>query len=196
MRNHVTALLLICFVILSAGRVVRADIPPAGQTQVASAQMASGHVASGKKGGHYATPASREPNDVRSSRWIASMGLGLFFNPSVFLLNPQLEYVYRHNFYFGPMVQLGLGAGTLFTGDFTARYLFGHSRIRPAIEAGLGLAVSGGAAGLHIPIGLGMDYQLERGIAIGTMFRANIFVGNFGNSFSVSWPIIIGRFSI
>lgn len=187
MRNQVTARLLICFVILSTGCVVRADIPPAGQT----------HVASGKKAAPYASAASREPSEVRHSRWLASLGVGLFFNPTIFLLNPQAEYALRHNFYIGPMVQLGLGAGTLFTGSFTARYLFGHSRVKPAIEGGLGLAFAGGGAiGLHIPIGVGIDYQLERGIAIGTMFRANLFIGNFGNTFAVSWPIIIGRFAL
>lgn len=155
-------------------------------------------VASGRKVATRPYSADREPSQTRSGGWLASMGVGLFFNPGLFLLNPQLEYAMRHNFYIGPMVQLGLGSGTLFTGSFTGRFLFGHTRVKPAIEGGLGMGfASGGAVGLHIPLGVGVDYQLERGIAIGTMFRANIFIGSsFANTLVISWPILVGRFAI
>ena len=133
----------------------------------------------------------------RSSGWIGSAGIGLWIDPSLFLLSPQLEYVYRPNLYFGPLVQLGLGSGTLFTATATGRFIIGHSRVKPSVEAGLGMAFgSGGGVGLHIPIGIGADYQLEPGIALGTLIRGNIIVGSGFNSFSVSWPLIIGRFTI
>ncbi len=134
----------------------------------------------------------------RSSGWVASGGIGLWIDPSLFLLSPQLEYVYRSNLYFGPLVQLGLGSGTLFTATATGRFIIGHSRVKPSIETGLGMAfATGGAVGLHIPVGVGVDYQLEPGIALGTLIRGNILVGSaFANTFSVSWPLLIGRFSI
>ncbi len=141
----------------------------------------------------------RQPSaEAYRGRWLASGGIGLWFDPSLFLLSPQLEYAMRHNFYIGPMVQLGLGSGTLFTASCTGRFLIGQSRVKPTLEAGLGMAVaSGGAVGLHLPIGVGMDYQLEHGISVGTIIRGNFLIGSsFANAFSVSWPILVGRFAI
>jgi len=142
--------------------------------------------------------ATRQLTETRTGGWLASAGVGLWIDPSLFLLSPQLEYKYRHNLYFGPLVQLGLGSGTLFTATATARLIIGHSRIKPSVEAGLGMAfASGGAVGLHVPIGIGVDYQLEPGIALGTLIRGNLMFGSkFGQTFSVSWPLLIGRFAI
>ena len=140
----------------------------------------------------------REPAATGRGGWLASGGIGLWLDPTLFLLSPQLEYAMRHNFYIGPLVQLGIGSGTIFTGSFTGRYIFSHSKVQPSVEFGLGLGFgSGGAVGLHIPIGIGMDYQLESGISLGTMIRGNFLIGSsFANTFSVSWPILVGRFAI
>jgi len=144
--------------------------------------------------------SARQPvSETRTGGWVGSAGIGLWIDPSLFLLSPQLEYVYRQNFYFGPLVQLGLGSGTLFTATGTGRFIFSHtSRVRPSIEAGLGLAFATGASvGIHIPFGVGVDYQLDGRISLGTLIRANLIVGSgFGNNFSVSWPLLIGRFAI
>jgi hypothetical protein len=41
---------------------------------------------------------------------------------------------------------------------------------------------------------MGVDYQIEHGIAIGTMIRAN-FAPPL-QTFFLSWPIVVGRFAI
>ena len=42
---------------------------------------------------------------------IGSAGIGLTFSPTLFLLSPQLEYVYRPHLTFGGLTQFGLGDG-------------------------------------------------------------------------------------
>ena len=130
--------------------------------------------------------------------WIASGGMGLTISPTTFLLSPQLEYVYRPNLLVGPLVQMGLGnGGVLFTGEVTGRYILGHHpRIKPSLEAGLGLAAASGgyasAVGVNIHVGMGCDYIIDRGIAVGTMIRAN-FAPPL-KTFYLSWPILVARF--
>jgi len=133
-------------------------------------------------------------------QWIASGGLGITISPSTFLITPQLEYVQKQNLFIGPMVQMGLAnGGVLFTASATARFLIGtHPKVKPAVEGGLGLAMASGlggsAVGVHILGGLGVDYLVDRNIAIGTMVRMN-FAPPL-QTFFASWPIIVGRFAI
>lgn len=134
----------------------------------------------------------------QGKEWIASGGLGLTVSPTLLMINPQLEYVYRPNLFFGPMIQAGLGdVGTLFTFSGTVRYLVGHHpRVRPALEGGLGLAVGSSSfsssVGVHITFGMGVDFVLEPTIILGTMIRAN-FAPPL-DTFFMSWPIIVARF--
>lgn len=132
--------------------------------------------------------------------WIASGGFGLTISPTLVLLNPQLEYVQRSNLFIGPMIQAGLGdPGVLFTASGTARLLIGHHpKLKPAIEGGLGIAFASSAfassVGVHILVGMGVDYFVDKDIAIGTMIRANLAPPV--KTFFLSWPIIVGRFAI
>lgn len=128
--------------------------------------------------------------------WVAGGGFGLTFSPTLVLLNPQLEYVVRPNLYVGPNLQLGLGdPGTLFTATGTARLAVGnHRHLKPSFEGGLGVAVLGSQVGVCIQMGLGVDYQIDRSLSVGTMLR-----GNFAppaDTFFFSWPIIVGRFAL
>lgn len=131
--------------------------------------------------------------------WIASGGFGLTISPTLLLLSPQLEYVQRGNLFFGPMVQMGLGSGVLFTGTATGRFLIGkHPRVKPSVEGGLGIALAsasvGSAVGIHILLGMGLDYIIDRDISIGTMIRAN-FAPPL-TTFFASWPLIVARFAL
>ena len=131
--------------------------------------------------------------------WIASGGFGLTVSPTKLLLSPQLEYVSKSNFFFGPLVQAGVGdPGVLFTGSFTGRYLIGHHpKVKPAVEGGLGIAAGSGfsdSVGVHIMFGMGMDYIIDNTIAFGTMIRANFAPPM--KTFFLSWPIGVIRFAI
>lgn len=131
--------------------------------------------------------------------WIASGGFGLTVSPTKLLLSPQLEYVSKSNFFFGPLVQAGVGdPGVLFTGSVTGRFLIGHHpNVKPSVEGGLGLAAGSGfsdSVGVHIMFGMGMDYIIDNTIAVGTMIRAN-FAPPL-KTFFLSWPIAIVRFAI
>lgn len=149
------------------------------------------------------TPVSSTGRDVAAEAargsWLADVGMGLFFDPSLFLINPTLEYVLKPHLTVGPNVQVGLGDATLFTASAMLRLILGHHpRVKPCLEGDLGMAFASSAfknsVGAHIGLGVGMDYQLERGIAIGTLFRAN-FMPPLRN-FMLSWPILIARFAI
>lgn len=132
--------------------------------------------------------------------WIASGGLGLTVSPTLFLLSPQLEYVQRPNLFIGPLIQLGMGdGGVLFTASGTARILLGqHPKVKPSLEGGLGLAMAsslfGSSLGIHVLMGIGVDYIIDRNFTVGTMIR-----GNFApplKTFFLSWPMIVGRFAL
>jgi len=132
--------------------------------------------------------------------WIASGGLGLTISPTLFLLSPQLEYVQRPNLYIGPLIQMGLGeGGVLFTATATGRFLIGrHPLVKPTVEGGLGLAMAsslfGSSLGIHVLMGIGVDYLIDRDISIGTMIRMN-FAPPL-KTFFLSWPMIVARFAL
>lgn len=132
------------------------------------------------------------------SPWIASGGLGLTISPTLFMINPQLEYHWKQNLFVGPMVQLGLGDATLFTVTGTIRYLFTQNpQIRPSIEGGLGVGFGSPASsnvGVHIMMGMGAEYVINSGISVGTVVRANLCPPL--DTFFVSWPIVLGRFRL
>jgi hypothetical protein len=130
--------------------------------------------------------------------WIGSGGLGLTISPNLFLMSPQLEYVYMPNVYIGPLIQLAPGeGGVLISTSATIRTLLGkHPRVKPTVEAGLGFAVASSdfssSAGVNIHFGMGVDYLLTSKISLGTMIRANFAPPM--KTFYVSWPIFLGRF--
>lgn len=135
----------------------------------------------------------------RCDTWLASGGFGLTFSPTLVLLSPQLEYPYKPRVYVGPLLQLGIGDATLFTGTGTVRYLVGdHPKFKPCFEGGLGVAAGGSSfsssMGVHILLGMGFDYQVEPDMSVGTVFRAN-FAPPL-KTFIMSWPLIVARFRI
>jgi hypothetical protein len=130
--------------------------------------------------------------------WIGSGGIGLMVSPTMFLINPQIEYVYRRNVFLGPMLQTGLGSGGALVGaSFSARLMFGqHPRLRPNVEGGLGIAAASSgfksSVGALIHIGLGFDFLIEDRLSVGTIMRAN-FAPPL-QSFIFSWPIFMVRY--
>jgi hypothetical protein len=101
--------------------------------------------------------------------WIASAGIGLTVSPTTFLISPQLEYVVRHNIFVGPLVQVGIEDDVMFTGSVAARVLIGrHAKVKPTVEGALGIAHVG-RVGVHIMLGMGVDYLIDNAIAVGTM---------------------------
>ncbi len=152
------------------------------------------------------TQAAAAPRDVAAEapmhHWIASGGIGLMISPTLFLIQPQLEYVLKPHFMLGPLVQIGIGSGVLFTGSASGRFIFGHSpKVKPCVEGALGLAFAGSgtaggtsSVGIHIGVGIGVDFKVDQGIELGTMIRAN-FAPPL-KDFFLSWPIVVGRFAI
>ena len=132
--------------------------------------------------------------------WIAGGGFGLTMGPTLVLLSPELEYIYKHNMTFGGLIQMGFGdGGVLFTSTGTVRYLIGtHPRVRPTFEGGLGLAVASGVTtssfGIHILAGMGLDYFIDKDMSVGTMVRLN-FAPPL-KAFFLSWPIIVVRYNL
>jgi hypothetical protein len=131
---------------------------------------------------------------------LAGGGIGLTVSPTLFLLSPQLEYIARPNITVGPLVQLGISDPVvLFAPSLTGRIIIGNNpRVKPSLEGGIGIAVGSAVGtssiGVNIHFGIGFDYQIEPGIAIGTMIRAN-FAPPL-KTFYLSWPIILGRFAL
>ena len=146
------------------------------------------------------TVAGRAQGFGSKGNWIASGGIGLTVSPTLFLISPQLEYVQRPNLFVGHLIQAGLGeGGVLFTATATGRLLIGkHPQVKPSVEGGLGLAMAsslfGSSVGIHVLMGLGMDYLVDKDISVGTMIRAN-FAPPL-KTFFLSWPLIVGRFAI
>ncbi len=130
--------------------------------------------------------------------WIGSGGFGVALGPTLMVISPQLEYVYREDFHFGVMSQIGFGAGgALFTGGGTVRYIFAkHGKMFPTIEGGIGLTLSSGvfdqSIGVHLLTGFGVDMEIDDKTAVGTMIRLN-FAPPLKSMF-VTWPLLIGRF--
>lgn len=130
--------------------------------------------------------------------WIGSAGLGLTLSPTLFLLSPQIEYVYRRNIFMGPLLQAGLGnGGALIGASYTGRLLIGQNpRLRPSLEGGLGIVASSGlfpnSIGILFHIGMGFDFLLEERLSLGTMIRAN-FAPPI-QAFVFSWPIFVVRY--
>jgi hypothetical protein len=143
--------------------------------------------------------AERATASEHVGEWVASGGIGLTIAPTLFLLSPQLEYVVKPHILVGPLVQLGISDWVLFTGGISGRILIGHHpRVKPCLEGGLGIAVASAnyasSVGVNIHFGIGMDYQVDPDIAIGTIIRAN-FAPPL-KTFYLSWPILMGRFTL
>jgi len=133
--------------------------------------------------------------------WLAGGGFGLTLGPTLVMLSPQLEYVYKPDLTFGSLVQMGLaGDGVLFTVSGTCRAVFGDSaaKVRPTFEGGLGLAMASNlyasSVGVHILAAGGVDYIYDKDLTLGTMLRLN-FAPPLKSMF-LSWPMILARFKL
>jgi hypothetical protein len=130
--------------------------------------------------------------------WIGSAGLGVMVSPSLFLVSPQIEYVYRRNVFLGPLLQAGLGSGGALIGaSFTGRVMLGQNpRLRPNMEGGIGLVASSGlfsgSIGILLHVGMGFDFLLDEKLSLGTIIRAN-FAPPI-QTFVFSWPIFTVRY--
>ena len=130
--------------------------------------------------------------------WIGSAGLGMMVSPSVALISPQIEYVYRRNVFMGPLLQAGIGnGGALICASFTTRLLLGQNpRLRPNVEGGVGVAAASklfsGSIGILLHIGMGFDFLVDEKLALGTIIRAN-FAPPI-QTFVFSWPIFTIRY--
>ena len=132
----------------------------------------------------------------RVGSWTGSFGFGFTSSPTLLLLSPQLDYGIKNNLSVGPLVQVGLGDATLFTGSIAARYSFGtHPKLKPAVEGAFGIAAGSShyssSIGVHMMMGLGADYAVDSTLALGTMIRAN-FTPPL-KTFILSWPVFIAR---
>jgi len=134
-------------------------------------------------------------------QWLGGGGVGLILGPTLVMLSPQLEYVYKTDVTFGSLAQMGfLGDGVLFTVSGTYRRVFGEERakIRPTFEGGLGLALASSlyasSVGVHIMAGGGIEYVYDKNLTLGSMLRLN-FAPPLKSMF-VSWPMVIARFKL
>jgi len=133
--------------------------------------------------------------------WLGGGGFGLTLGPTLVMLSPQLEYVYKQDETFGSLVQMGFaGEGVLFTVSGTYRRVLGDetAKIRPTFEGGLGLALASSlytsSVGVHILAGGGVEYVYDKNLTLGSMLRLN-FAPPLKSMF-VSWPMIIARFKL
>ncbi len=131
---------------------------------------------------------------LRPGDWIGSVGMGFASPPGLFLVSPHLEKVYRKNLFLGALVQAGFGAsGALFTVSGTARLQLGiHPRLRPTVEAGLGMSSATQGIGFLFHVGMGVDYLLEEDVAISSVVRA-CFAPPV-QAFFLAWPILQVRY--
>ncbi|MBM4317612.1 MAG: hypothetical protein FJ116_09045 [Deltaproteobacteria bacterium] len=134
-------------------------------------------------------------------QWLGGGGVGLILGPTLVMLSPQLEYVYKTDVTFGSLAQMGfLGDGVLFTVSGTYRRVLGEERakIRPTFEGGLGLALASSlyasSVGVHIMAGGGIEYVYDKNLTLGSMLRLN-FAPPLKSMF-VSWPMVIARFKL
>ena len=69
--------------------------------------------------------SSANAKSAHAGPYVGSLGIGVMFNPSLFLLNPQIEYFSKRNFAYGISAQVGLGS-LVFLGTVTgtARWKF------------------------------------------------------------------------
>lgn len=133
--------------------------------------------------------------------WLGGGGFGLTLGPTLLMLSPQLEYVYKPDVTFGSLVQMGFaGDGVLFTVSGTYRRVLGDesAQIRPTFEGGLGLALASSlyssSVGVHILAGGGVEYVYDKNLTLGSMLRLN-FAPPLKSMF-VSWPMVIARFKL
>jgi hypothetical protein len=133
--------------------------------------------------------------------WLGGGGFGLTLSPTLLMLSPQLEYVYKPDVTFGSLVQMGFaGEGVLFTVSGTYREVLGDPRekFRPTFEGGLGLAMasslSTSSVGVHLMFGGGVEYVYDKNLTLGSMLRIN-FAPPVESMF-ISWPMIIARFKL
>ena len=133
--------------------------------------------------------------------WLGGGGFGLTLGPTLVMLSPQLEYVYKPDVTFGSLVQMGFaGDGVLFTVSGTYRRVLGDekAKVRPTFEGGLGLALASNlyasSVGVHILAGGGIEYVYDKNLTLGSMLRLN-FAPPLKSLF-VSWPMIIARFKL
>lgn len=143
---------------------------------------------------------SRTPAAVSvPSRYLGGVGMGLIFDPTLFLLAPQLEYLHSTRFHYGGLVQLGLGDVVLGTASGLVRYLFTirDPRWKPSVEGAFGIAFASGSGdnvGVHIMFGGGIEYQIDRDWSLGTTIRFNFAPPM--DTFFVSWPLLVARLYI
>ncbi len=133
--------------------------------------------------------------------WLGGGGFGLTLGPTLVMLSPQLEYVYKPDLTFSSLVQMGFaGEGVLFTVTGTCRTVLGDekAKIRPTFEGGLGLAMASSlyasSVGVHILLGGGVDYVYDKNLTLGTMLRLN-FAPPLKSMF-LTWPMILARFKL
>lgn len=133
--------------------------------------------------------------------WLGGGGFGLTLGPTLLMLSPELEYVYKPDVTFGGLVQMGFaGDGVLFTVSGTYRKVLGdeRSQLRPTFEGGLGLAMASGVStssvGIHILAGGGVEYVFDKNLTLGSMLRLN-FAPPLKSMF-LSWPMIIARYKL
>lgn len=143
------------------------------------------------------TFSAQKPHPLQKGDWIMSGGTGITVSPSLILFNPQLEWVYHPDLYFGPLMQVGIGSGMLVTLSGNVRYVINpDSTIKPNLEGGIGIAagstVFDNSPGVNIHLGIGADYHLTQRLILGSVLRLN-FAPPLKTMY-LSWPIVIGRF--
>ena len=133
--------------------------------------------------------------------WLGGGGFGLTLGPTLLMLAPELEYVYKPDVTFGSLVQMGFGGdGVLFTVSGTYRRVLGDekAKFRPTFEGGLGLAAASSlfssSVGIHILAGGGVEYVYDKNLTLGSMLRLN-FAPPLKSMF-LSWPMIIARYKL
>jgi hypothetical protein len=145
-------------------------------------------------------PPSASKAATYDDRWVASAGIGMMVDPTLVLFTPQLEYAVDKDFHWGPILQMGLGSSTLITASWAGRYLplLGLSRLKPYLEGGLGIAVSGGnigaGLGVNVMVGVGLDYRFDGNMSVATAIRGNLCPPI--QTALLTWPMLIGRFAL
>lgn len=163
-----------------------------------SLELSVGELSASARRHHAPQRATASDDHPSKAHWLLSPGVGAAFDPNGFLLSAQIEYIDRPYLFYGPFADLiFVSGGTAFTGGVTVRTLLGGGRLRPSIEAGMGLTFASGGTGsfgFHFHFGIGADYRLAPGISLGTMLKPsfNPPIDNFW----VAWPMVIGRFAL
>lgn len=143
------------------------------------------------------TASYDEAPSPRSSL-LMSGGAGVNLDPNGLMLGAQLEFIDKPWLFYGPFVDLVFAdGGSAFTGGVSLRSALGGGRLRPSVEAGIGLTLANLATSslaFHFHFAFGAEYRLTPTITLASMFKPtfNPPVDNFW----ISWPILIGRFAL